>query len=103
MVTYKEPQPHATWPFGRGAPAFGSQAPFHQRYSHYKYHGYAGAGATSPYCVNCPLRLTMRLAAATSSPTDGICSLVPGACTELRSFARHARHKHRLQRDAAAS
>lgn len=42
VVTYPEPQPHPTWSYGRGAPAHGSQAPFHQRYSHYKMYGYAG-------------------------------------------------------------
>ena len=42
VVTYPEPQPHPTWSYGRGAPAHGSQAPFHQRYAHYKMYGYAG-------------------------------------------------------------
>lgn len=57
VVTYKEPSAHPTWKYGRGAPAHGSQAPFHQRYSHYKYYGYAGAGAKTSWARNPKMQL----------------------------------------------
>eukprot|EP00892_Ulva_mutabilis_P005762 jgi/Ulvmu1/3558/UM166_0012.1 len=52
VVTYREPQPHPTWAYGRGAPAHGAQAPFHQRYAHYKMYGYAGRGAATSWARN---------------------------------------------------
>jgi hypothetical protein len=56
VVTYKEAQPHPTWTCGRGAPSFGSQAPFHQRYQHYKYHGFAGVLPDCPLFCLCRFR-----------------------------------------------
>ena len=50
VVTHETPEPHASWTQMKGLLSHGAQVPFHQRYSHYKYHGFAGASSrwTSP-------------------------------------------------------
>eukprot|EP00955_Chlamydomonas_euryale_P113387 366212-Chlamydomonas_euryale.AAC.51 len=46
------PAPSAYTMEHNNSPNMGSQSPFHQRYSHYKYQGFAGKGATSSWARN---------------------------------------------------
>ena len=52
VTTYRTPQLGEMTLSENPSPHFGSQSPFHQRYTHYRYHGFAGKGATSSWARN---------------------------------------------------
>jgi hypothetical protein len=52
VMTYRAPQLGELTLTENPSPNFGSQSPFHQRYSHYRQHGFAGKGATSSWARN---------------------------------------------------
>ncbi|KAL6763121.1 hypothetical protein V8C86DRAFT_2507722 [Haematococcus lacustris] len=57
MTTYRQPAPSDLMLTENPSPHCGSQSPFHQRYKHYKYHGFAGRGASSSWARNPKLAL----------------------------------------------
>eukprot|EP00197_Chlamydomonas_leiostraca_P007420 CAMPEP_0202874266 /NCGR_PEP_ID=MMETSP1391-20130828/25083_1 /ASSEMBLY_ACC=CAM_ASM_000867 /TAXON_ID=1034604 /ORGANISM="Chlamydomonas leiostraca, Strain SAG 11-49" /LENGTH=119 /DNA_ID=CAMNT_0049555671 /DNA_START=38 /DNA_END=397 /DNA_ORIENTATION=+ len=52
IATYRQPSPSELTLAENPSPNHGSQSPFHQRYSHYRYYGFAGKGATSSWGRN---------------------------------------------------
>ncbi|GFH21840.1 uncharacterized protein HaLaN_19214, partial [Haematococcus lacustris] len=54
---FRQPAPSDLMLAENPSPHCGSQSPFHQRYKHYKYHGFAGRGASSSWARNPKLAL----------------------------------------------
>ncbi|GAX73160.1 hypothetical protein CEUSTIGMA_g613.t1 [Chlamydomonas eustigma] len=52
VATYRIPAPSDFTMTENTSPQYGSQSPFHQRYAHYKYNGFAGKGASSSWARN---------------------------------------------------
>jgi hypothetical protein len=52
VMTHAQLAPGALQLQENPSPNMGSQSPFHQRYSHYKLHGFAGRGAATSWARN---------------------------------------------------
>ena len=50
VATYRQPAPSPYTCVEAPSPNYGSQAPFHQRYSHYKHYGFAGEAERAELC-----------------------------------------------------